>query len=500
MDSTGGFCLTGNQWICQTVIVVCAGVMNQSMREQKFLIGGEWTSSSNTVTIRNPYRQTAIASLHLAENTQVESALQSALSAYQVTSRYTSFERADILRSIVNQLTKRKEEFAQSITEEAGKPISFSRSEVDRAIATFDIAAEETKRIEGETIPLDLAKGGIGRRGIINYFPIGVILCITPFNFPLNLVAHKIAPAIATGNAFILKPPPQAPLTSLLLGEVLLNSGIDPKTINIIPTSNAVAEQLVSDERIAMLNFTGSAVVGWMLKGKAGKKKVILELGGNAAAIINKDADLTHAVNRCVLGAFGYAGQVCIKVQRMLVHESVADDFEKKFVEATLHVFTGDPANEKTVVGPMISEQEALRVESWVAEAVSNGATLLAGGKRTSNIYSPTVLKNVRSEMKVCSEEVFGPVVTIEKFSTIEEAVEKVNHSRYGLQAGLFTNDFSAIQYCYQQLHVGGLIINDFPTFRVDNMPYGGVKDSGFGREGVRYAMKEMMEKKLLVM
>ncbi len=470
------------------------------MHEQKFIVGGEWRSGRSALDVTDPYSGEKIATVFQASNEDLEDAVRSAQDAFTVTSQYSSYERAHILRSIAAQIAERKEEFALTIMRESGKPITFARNEVDRAVSTFEIASEETKRIVGETMPLDITPAGKGRRAVVEYFPIGIILAVTPFNFPLNLVAHKLAPAIASGNPFILKPPPQTPMTAMLLGEVLLNSGLFPASVNILPMENSLAEQAVADDRIAMLSFTGSAAVGWMLKSRASKKKVVLELGGNAAAIVESTADISHAVSRCTLGAFGYAGQVCIKVQRVLVHRSVVEEFTEKFVNAAKNVVSGDPADVKTVVGPLISEKEALRVEAWVNEAVQNGARILAGGSRNGNFYAPTVLTDVSASMKVCSEEVFGPVVTIEPFDSIVEAVQRVNGSRYGLQAGIFTNDHASIQYAYKHLNVGGLIVNDYPTFRVDNMPYGGVKDSGLGREGVRYAMMEMLEKKLLVL
>jgi glyceraldehyde-3-phosphate dehydrogenase (NADP+) len=316
----------------------------------------------------------------------------------------------------------------------------------------------------------------------------------------LNLIAHKIAPAIASGNSFIIKPPPQAPLTSLMLGECLLESGLPQNTVSILPSSNTSAELLVTDPRVAMLSFTGSARVGWELKQKAGKKKVTLELGGNAAVIVDKHADLNLAIERCVLGAFAYAGQVCIKVQRIFVHKDVYKQFEMKFLEACSEVKVGNPLESDTIVGPMISLAEAERVEQWVKEAVSGGANIAWGGKRKGSMFEPTVLDSVTPAMKVCSEEVFGPVVTLQSVTSVEDAVNASNNSRYGLQAGIFSSDLSSIMYAYRHLNVGGVIANDYPTFRVDNMPYGGVKDSGSGREGVRYAIQEMTEPKLLVL
>ncbi|MFA6541014.1 MAG: aldehyde dehydrogenase family protein [Bacteroidota bacterium] len=469
------------------------------MQEKRFIVGGEKTESSEIVSVRNPFTGNKIADICLAQASDIEEAIQLSGEAFKSTSKYSGFERSQILQNIANSLRKRYEEFALLITEEAGKPVRFSRSEVDRAIATFEIAAEEAKRISGEVIPLDVTNVTKGKQGIVQRFPIGIISCISPFNFPLNLVAHKIAPAIASGNAFILKPPPQTPLTSLLLGECLLESGIDKRTINVLPCSNENAERLVTDENIAMLSFTGSAKIGWMLKTKAGKKKVVLELGGNAAVIVDKSADCDLAVSRCVTGGFGYAGQVCIKVQRIFVHKECESEFTKKLIEAAGKVKSGDPADEETIAGPMISENEIQRVHSWVMEASESGAKILAGGKRKGMVYEPTILSNVKQSMKVCSEEIFGPVVTLQSFSSIQEAVIEINNSKYGLQAGIFSNDFKNIQFTYKHLSVGGVIVNEYPTFRADSMPYGGVKDSGFGREGIRSSIQEMTEPKLLV-
>jgi acyl-CoA reductase-like NAD-dependent aldehyde dehydrogenase len=467
---------------------------------QHFYIAGEPRTSSTISVITNPYDGSVIAQVFHASTTDIDEAIRSAGDAFTVTSQYSGYERSEILRSIAEQIRNRHNVFASLISEEAGKPILFARAEVDRAIATFTIAAEESKRITGEVMPLDATAATRTKQGIVNRFPIGIIACITPFNFPLNLVAHKIAPAIASGNAFILKPPPQAPLTSLLLGEVLVNSGFEKKGINILPASNTDAEMLVTDERIAMISFTGSAKVGWMIKRMAGKKKVVLELGGNAAVIVDASADIPHAVSRCVLGGFGYAGQVCIKVQRIIVHDTIADEFKKQLIDAASRIPSGDPSKDTTIVGPMISEDEARRVESWINEAVEAGARIVIGGKRSGRMVEPTIIDNIAPEMKVCSEEIFGPVITVEKYTDIKEAVERINKGKYGLQAGIFSNSHQSIQFVYRHLHVGGLIVNEYPTFRVDSMPYGGVKDSGFGREGVRYAMEEMMEMKLLVL
>jgi glyceraldehyde-3-phosphate dehydrogenase (NADP+) len=469
-------------------------------REFKFLVGGEWRSSDEKVYIANPFNGSAVGVVSMAHEKDVNEAIQHSVDAFSVMRTLSGYERSKILSRIAQAIKTRRTEFSELITNESGKPIRFSEAEVDRAISTFSIASEEATRMNGEVIPLDGMSTVKNRKGIVTRFPLGPVTCISPFNFPLNLIAHKIAPAIASGNSFIIKPPLQAPLTSLLLGECLLESGLPQNTVSILPSSNTSAELLVTDPRVAMLSFTGSARVGWELKQKAGKKKVTLELGGNAAVIVDKHADLNLAIERCVLGAFAYAGQVCIKVQRIFVHKDVYKQVEMKFLEACSEVKVGNPLESDTIVGPMISLAEAERVEQWVKEAVSGGANIAWGGKRKGSMFEPTVLDSVTPAMKVCSEEVFGPVVTLQSVTSVEDAVNASNNSRYGLQAGIFSSDLSSIMYAYRHLNVGGVIANDYPTFRVDNMPYGGVKDSGSGREGVRYAIQEMTEPKLLVL
>ena len=469
-------------------------------REFKFLVGGEWRSSDEKVYIANPFNGSAVGVVLMAHEKDVDEAIQHSVDAFSVMRTLSGHERSKILSTIAQAIEKRRTDFAELITNESGKPIRFSEAEVDRAISTFSIASEEATRINGEVIPLDGISTVKNRKGIVTRFPLGPVVCISPFNFPLNLIAHKIAPAIASGNSFIIKPPPQAPLTSLMLGECLLESGLPQYTVSILPSSNTSAELLVTDPRVAMLSFTGSARVGWKLKEKAGKKKVTLELGGNAAVIVDKDADLNLAIERCVLGAFAYAGQVCIKVQRIFVHKDAYRQFEMKFLEECSEVKVGNPLENDTIVGPMISLAEAERVEQWVKEAVSDGANIAWGGKRKGSMFEPTVLDSVTPAMKVCSEEIFGPVVTLQSVTSVEDAVDESNNSRYGLQAGIFSTDVNSIMYAYRHLNVGGVIANDYPTFRVDNMPYGGVKDSGSGREGVRYAIQEMTEPKLLVL
>lgn len=470
------------------------------MDAHPFYIGGQRRTGKTQQSVRDQYTGQDFAAVSLAGPDDAEAAISSALESFGRTSRSSSYERSSVLRKIADALIARREEIAQLITREAGKPITFSRGEVDRAAATFAIASEEANRNGGEILPLDLTPAGKGRTGLVRRVPTGPVLCITPFNFPLNLVAHKLAPAIAVGAPFILKPAPQTPLTALLLAEVLLYAGLDPGAVNVLPTTNEVAEQLVRDDRLSVLSFTGSAAVGWKLKSIAGKKKVLLELGGNAASIVDISADLPHAAQRCALGAFASAGQVCIKVQRIILLRAVADEFQKHFLPLAASTVVGDPKIDTTVCGPLISMRDVERVESWVNESVAGGATILTGGRRDGVFYFPTVLSNVKKGMRVCDEEIFGPVVTIDIVDSFSDAIVLANDSRYGLQAGVFTNDLRNVQYAYQELQVGGVIINDAPTFRVDNMPYGGMKDSGLGREGVRSAMNEMTEPKLLVL
>ncbi|MEK9136880.1 MAG: aldehyde dehydrogenase family protein, partial [Bacteroidota bacterium] len=391
------------------------------------------------------------------------------------------------------------EKFARLITAETGKPITFSRAEVDRSVFTFLYASEEAKRLEGTVLPLDLAVHASNRFGIVQRFPLGVVGAITPFNFPINLVAHKLAPAIAAGNSFVLKPSSNAPLTALTLGEIISNSGYPTEAVNVVPCSGGEAEQLITDKRVKLVSFTGSPAVGWPLKIQAGAKKVVLELGGNAGVIVDKGTDIRSTAKRIAMGAYGNAGQSCIAVQRVYVHKELYRAFLDEFVDDSKATKVGDPNDEATVVGPMIDEAAARKVEEWIGEAVASGARVLCGGRRVGAVLEPTVLVDVRPDMKVSCQEVFAPVATVDPFDSFQQAVEMVNNSEYGLQAGVFTNDLSHLLYAYRQLDVGGVIINDYPTFRIDHMPYGGVKGSGFGREGIKYAIEEMTEPKLLV-
>jgi glyceraldehyde-3-phosphate dehydrogenase (NADP+) len=469
-------------------------------KEYPFLVGGERRFSAERVEIRSPYDQQVVGVVSYASARDVEEAIARAASAFETTRRLPSYARAEVCRRVASELTARKEELAELITLEAGKPIRDARTEVTRAITTFTVAAEEAKRMGGELLPLDWLSGSENRWAIVRRFPIGPILGITPFNFPLNLVAHKVAPALASGNPIIIKPAPQTPLSALRLGEIVHHAGWPDGGISVLPCSNDVAGQMLADERIRMLSFTGSAEVGWMLKARVPKKKVVLELGGNAAVIVHEDADLDYAARRSVQGGFGYAGQTCISVQRIYVHESVAEPFLTRVLDGVRNLIVGDPREETTDVGPMISVTAAERAERWIREAVEAGAKVLVGGERSGAFLMPTVLTDVTPEMKVSCEEVFAPVVVVSRYADFEEAIRQVNASRYGLQAGVFTRDVKRIFRAYEAIDVGGLIINDVPTYRADHMPYGGVKESGFGREGVRYAIEEMTEPRILVM
>ncbi len=467
--------------------------------EYGFIVGSEKRKSPVKSDVVNPYTNEVVAQVYEAQKTDIEDAIQCAQTAFQQTKNLPAYRRAEILETVANKLSLRKEELARLMTSESGKPITNSRAELDRAIFTFRYASEEAKRISGENIPLDLASHSEKRFGIVRRFPIGPILAITPFNFPLNLVAHKVAPVIASGNSMVLKPAPQTPLLSLILGEIILESGAPEGMVNVLPCGNEVAETMVREERFKMLTFTGSAHVGWFLKSIAGKKKVTLELGGNAGVIVDKSTDVENIVKRIALGAYGQAGQSCIKVQRIYIHNDIYDTFVRNFIEATQAIKFGDPTNSETIVGPLIDKSAADRIELWIKEALKGGAKLLTGGSRNGLIIEPTVLTNVHSRMKIFCQEIFGPVATLHPFSTIEEAVAGINDSVYGLQAGIFSNDFKNIFYAYENLEVGGVIVNDFPTYRIDHMPYGGVKDSGLGREGIKYAIQEMTEPKLMV-
>lgn len=465
-----------------------------------FLVDGKWMEDGDVVDVKAPYDGTMVGRVFQGRRHHAEAAIAAAVKAFGTTRRLPAFERQRVLRRVAEGIGQRKEEFSRTLSQEAGKPIKLARIEVERAIFTFTVAAEESTRIYGEYLPLDWQEYTAGRWGIVRHFPLGPIAGITPFNFPLNLVAHKVAPAIAAGCSMVLKPAPQTPLSSLLLAEVVQQAGWPDGGLNVLPLSNDDASLLVTDDRLKMISFTGSAAVGWQIKKNSGKKKVVLELGGNAGVIVHGDADLIYAAERCVAGGFGYAGQTCISVQRILVEQSVYGKFLDAFLAGVRELKTGDPAEESTDVGPLIRESDAIRAADWVQEAVRSGARLLCGGRRHGSILEPTVLTGTKHDMKVNCQEIFAPVVTVEPYNDFEGALRQLNNSAYGLQAGIFTRDAKLMFQAYDELEVGGLVAGDVPSFRIDHMPYGGIKDSGMGREGLRYAIEDMTETKLLVM
>jgi acyl-CoA reductase-like NAD-dependent aldehyde dehydrogenase len=467
---------------------------------QGFLVDGKWLESGDVVEVHSPYDHSVVGTVFQGRREHAEAAIAAAVKAFGTTRRLPAFERQRVLKRVAQGIGERKEEFARTVAQEAGKPIKAARTEVERAIFTFTVAAEESTRGYGEYLPLDWQEFTAGRWGIVRRFPLGPIAGITPFNFPVNLVAHKLAPAIASGCPMVLKPAPQTPLSALLLAQTVQQAGWPDGALNVLPLSNEDASVLVTDERLKLISFTGSASVGWDIKRRAGKKKVILELGGNAGVIVHSDADLTYAAERCVAGGFAYAGQTCISVQRILVERTVFGKFIELLLAGVKKLKIGDPLDAATDLGPLIRESDAVRTVDWVQEAVRGGARLLAGGQRKGSVVEPTVLTNTRTDMKVNCHEIFGPVVTVEAYEDFGEALKQVNNSPYGLQAGIFTRDVKLLFNAYEELEVGGVIAGDVPTFRIDHMPYGGIKDSGLGREGLRYAMEEMSEPKLLVM
>ena len=464
------------------------------------LCGKEWTDGE-TLEVRSPWDQGLVGKVTVATRVDAREAVNHAVASMRRTRSLPRWKRREILEEIAASLIEQKDRFAKLIVAEAGKPLRLARSEVDRAVLTFKTAAEEAARLGGETIPLDLTQGNENRWGLVQRFPVGPVLAITPFNFPLNLVAHKVAPAIASGCPILIKPSPQTPFTALALGEVILKAGWPEEAIAVLTLANADTAWLAEKEdRIKLVSFTGSAKVGWELKARSGRKRVLLELGGNAALIIHGDyRDLDTAAERTAHAAFGYAGQSCISVQRVFVDKSIFQTFLWKLVEIAGKMVSGDPASEATEVGPLVRPAEAERVESWIKEAVAGGARILAGGERQGPLIAPAILTGTKSGMKIRDEEVFGPVAVVEPYVDFEDALAEVNHSRFGLQAGLLTRDAGRILTAYRELEVGALIVGDTPAWRLDPMPYGGVKDSGLGREGIRSAIEEMTEPRMLV-
>ena len=473
-------------------------VTDTALGELGIVLDGDQLWTGETYEVRSPYDGAPVAVVHRAGPDDVERAIAGAVEAFATTRRLPSWQREQILEGISAGIAERREELARAIALEAGKPIRTARIEVDRAVFTFSVAAEESKRIYGEIVPLDWLPGNDGREAMIRRVPLGPIAGITPFNFPLNLVAHKVAPALAAGNPILLRPASQTPCSSLALGQIVLEAGWPQGAIAVLPCSTETARPLVEDERIKLLTFTGSPLVGWGLKSRAGRKRVTLELGGNAAVIVNDDADVAFAAERVAWGGFAYAGQTCISVQRVYVHEKVYDAFARELVGRVEALAVGDPLDEATDVGPVIDNSNADRIEEWLEEAKAAGATVLTGGERDGNLWRPTVVENASEDLRVSCGEVFAPFVGLYRFSEVQEAIDAAGRSEFGLQAGIFTNDMRVVEDAFDRIEVGGLMVNDVSSFRIDHMPYGGVKSSGLGREGLRYAIKEMTETKLL--
>lgn len=466
--------------------------------EHRFFLAGEWRAGA-PYTIACPYDGAPVAIVHRATPADLECAIQAATSAFETTRRTPLHRRSAALRAIAAGIESRAEEMARTIALEAGKPIKQARVEVARSITTFSTAADEATRSHDEALRLDSAPGGEGRQAIVRRFPIGPVAAISPFNFPLNLVAHKLAPAIAAGCPVVLKPASQTPVVALKLAEIIAASGWPPEALSVLPLASRDAAPLVEDERFGLLTFTGSPAVGWDMKRRAGRKRVTLELGGNAGVIVHSDADLAFAAARCVMGGFSYAGQSCISVQRIFVHAPVYEAFMDRFVPQVRALKLGHPLDEDSDLSALIGASEGDRVAAWLDEARAAGAECLVGGTVEGGVVAPTVVVRAAPELRVNCQEIFAPVVTVQAYETFDAALAAVNGSDFGLQAGVFTRDVGRIYQAYDALEVGGVIVNDVPTWRIDPMPYGGIKHSGFGREGLRYAIEEMTEPKLLV-
>jgi len=464
-----------------------------------YYLASEPHYANTDLDVTNKYTQEVATKVALADADVIDKAIAAAENAQPAMAAMAPYERQAVLEHCVKRFTERADELAQALCIEAGKPIKDAKGEVSRLIDTFKIAAEESVRINGETVNLEISARAKGYQGMTKKVPIGPCSFISPFNFPLNLAAHKVAPAIAAGCTFVLKPASRTPIGALIIGEVLAETDLPKGAFSILPCSRDGADLFTTDERLKLLSFTGSPDVGWALKAKAGKKPVVLELGGNAACVVDEDADIEDAIDRVIVGAYYQSGQSCISVQRLLVHSKIYDEFKSRYVERVKALVSGDPSDEDTFIGPMISEGEAERLHGWIEEAKDKGATILCGGTRDGAMLQATVMENVPKDCDASAEEAFGPLSILVPFDDYDEALNEVNNSRYGLQAGVFTRDIYKAHKAWDVLEVGGVVIGDVPSWRVDNMPYGGVKDSGLGREGIRYAIEDMSETRLMV-
>jgi glyceraldehyde-3-phosphate dehydrogenase (NADP+) len=462
-------------------------------------LAGEWVESDEPLEVANPFTGEVIGTTWQASREQLDCAITAAERVFGTLRSMPVYERVSILNGLADKMREHRNTIARTIALEAGKPIREAEVEADRGIFTVQTAAEEAKRIGGEVMPLDLLPSSKGRFGIVRRFPVGPIAGISPFNFPLNLALHKLAPALASGNPIVLKPPSRDPLTMLLIAQLIDELDLPDGAVSVLPMSRDVGDAMVEDDRFKLLSFTGSPDIGWDMKRRAGRKKVVLELGGNAGVVVDDNADLAFAAQRARVGAFSYAGQVCISVQRIFVHEGVYDEFRALLIQETDRMVLGDPLDRATDLGPMIDEKAATRSQKWIDDAVAAGATVLTGGKAEGRFLRPTIIENAPREAFVCSREAFAPLVTLFPVNSFAQAIAEVNDSIYGLQAGIFTNDLEKALYAFENVEAGGVILNDIPTYRIDHMPYGGVKDSGLSREGIRYAIEDMTEMRLLV-
>lgn len=469
------------------------------MKQTKLWINGKWESAAESYALKSPYTGETIAQVAKATKEDVERAIEGAHEAFKQFKKMSAYDRAEILYKVVNIMRERKEEFANILADEAGKPISAGMAELDRTIATYQFAAEATKQSSGETVPLDAAPGAAGRIGFTKRVPLGVVSAITPFNFPFNLVAHKLGPAFAAGNTVVLKPATQTPLSALVMAEIFEEAGLPAGALQIVTGSGGeLSDTLVTHPLVKKVSFTGSGKVGLAIKEKIGLRKITLELGSNAALIVEPSAKIDHMIDRAVGGAFGFAGQVCISLQRVYVHQSIYDEFIEKFVAATEKLIVGDPHDQATDVSAMINPGEVERMKEWIEEAVAQGAKVATGAEFTERTLAPTVMVNVTQDMKIVCNETFAPIVSIVSYETLSDAIRLVNDSELGLNAGIYTENISDALYAADELEAGAVIINDIPTFRTDNMPYGGVKMSGYGREGIKYAVEEMTDLKFI--
>ena len=477
------------------------GAGAEAATSRPIYVAGRFMTTADPVEVIPPgHDRRPIAVTYHAQDAEYEQAVAGAVAAEEPLAALPAYERSAALHAVSRGILARADELARQLAAEAGKPIRDARTEIERGALTFRIAAEEAERIYGEVIPLDLNAASRGRVGIVRRFPVGAVAAISPFNLPLGLAAHKVAPALAAGCPIVLKPPGSTPLTMLSIAELVDETSLPAGSLSVIPMTRELGDRLVTDPRFKLLSFTGSPEAGWAMKARAGKKKVVLELGSNSAAIVDETGDLDWAAQRCAYGAFKYAGQLCISVQRVLVHDAVWDDFTGRFLEHARSLRVGDPLDPSTDIGPVVNAASADRLERWIGEAVAGGATVLLEGQRDGVYLGPTVLTDVPADAALCCEEAFGPVAVLSRFDDFEQALREVNDSRFGLQAGVFTNDLAHAWQAYNGLHVGSVIVNDSPTYRVDNMPFGGVKDSGLGREGLRWAIEDMTEPRTLVL